>query len=123
MKATIALLGMLMLFLIGCGSEATSGNTKSAVQLAIGEGVAIPEGYTLIEASAYGQFTNNNTLYIRNKANGRVYEYESDRLGTEIVIPEGYILVAVSAHGKFTNNRTFYCQKNGTDQVFVCSPK
>lgn len=123
MKPATALLGVLALFLTGCGGDTTSGKTNSAVQLAIGEGVAIPEGYTLMEASAYGNLANNNTLYVRNKTNGRVYEYEGGRLGTEIVIPEGYTLVAVSAYGKCANNRTFYCQKNGTDQVFVCSLK
>ena len=121
MKAVVAL-GMLVLFLCGCGDITFSNATANAIQLAIDEGVAIPDGYILIEASAYGRFVNNNTLYLRNKENGRVYEYEGKKLGAEIVIPEGYSLVAVSAYGGYTNKRTFYCHKNGTDQVFVCSP-
>lgn len=123
MKATMLLFGVLTLFLTGCGGDTSSGNTNRAVQLAIGEGVAIPEGYALVEASAYGQLSNNLTLYLRQKESGRVYEYASGKIGHEIVVPEGYSLVAVSAYGKLSNNRTFYCQKNGTDQVFVCSPK
>lgn len=121
MKAISIVLGVSVLLLMGCGGNATSNN--SATQLTVDEGVVIPADYTLVEASAYGQYANNNTLYIRNKSNGRVYEYEDGKLGTEIVVQEGYALVAVSAYGKFANKRTFYCQKNGTDQVFLCSPK
>lgn len=123
MKSLLMLFGILM-FLAGCDGNTSSGNTNSAVRLAIDKGVAIPEGYTLIEASSYGQFADNSTLYLKQKENERVYEYEDGgKIGAEIVIPDGYSLVAVSAYGKFENSRTFYCQKNGTDQVFICSPK
>jgi hypothetical protein len=122
MKSLLMLLGMLM-FLAGCDGNTSSGNANSAVRLAIDKGVAVPGGYALIEASSYGQFADNLTLYLKHKEDGRVYEYEDGKIGAEIVVPEGYSLVAVSAYGKFANNRTFFCQKNGTDQVFTCSPK
>lgn len=116
MKTAILAL-VLLLFVAGCGTSPTR------VQLTIAEGVAIPEGYTLIEASAYGQYTNYLTLYIQNRETGRVYEYRNGEIGNEIIIPDGYTLVAISAYGAYGNYVTFYCKKNGTEQVFVCKPK
>lgn len=116
------LLGMLM-FLVGCDGNTSSGNANGAVRLAIDKVVAVPGGYTLIAASSYGQFDDNLTLYLKHKEDGRVYEYKDGKIGVEIVVPEGYSVVAISAYGKLENKRTFFCQKNGTDQVFTCSPK
>lgn len=121
MKGLMMLFGMILFLLVGCSGNTSDGT--STVQLEIGKGVAIPFGYNLIEASAYGQFVNSSMLYLQQKENGRVYEYEDGKIGAEIVMPEGFSLVAVSAYGKFVNDRTFYCQKNGTNQIFICSPK
>lgn len=89
----------------------------------VGSEVLVPQGYSLIEASSYGQYVSSETLYVRNDSNGRVFELNGTQLGRELVFPEGYALAAVSAYGRYVENRTFYCKKISTGRYFKCNPR
>jgi hypothetical protein len=106
---------MSTLFLVGCKNGDTS---SKSIQLSIDHGMAIPGGYNFIGASSWGAYYEVSTLYIQNKENERIYEYDGERIGTEIIIPDGYSFVAVSAWGGYVGCRTFYCKNNKTNEVF-----
>ena len=61
--------------------------------------LVIPEGYTLVAASAYGVYGNNVSFYCQSNGNGSVYDCSGGVIGQQIPIPAGYRLVAASAHG------------------------
>lgn len=102
---------------IGITISSCSDITNGSTGLKAKEQIAIPEGYKLIGASAYGQFANNFTLYIENNENGHVYECKEGKIGTKITVPAGHKVVAVSAYGRFVNIVTFYCLDTTTNKI------
>lgn len=108
MKIVAAVAIMLSALLAGCNQASAPDKT-----------IDVPAGYILVAASAYGQFENSLSLYLRD-SEGRIFKYANGKIKSEIVIPKGYTLVAASAYGKYTNILSLYCLEESTGRYLVC---
>lgn len=88
--------------------------------LTVGEEIAVPDGYTFVDASAFGKIQSYPTYYCSNNETGRIYVCTDGVIGREIVIPDGYTFVGASAFGEIQSYPTYYCKQNSTGRVFIC---
>lgn len=106
---------VIVLFLNSC-----AGNN---IPLRVGDEIQIPEGYTFLDAAAYGEFASYTTIYCENNTTHRIYKCTKGRVGEEIIFPEGYTFAGVSQFGRFSSFTTFYCRPKDSNRVFVCKPQ
>ncbi len=116
-KTFFRVLIAVVVLLVACNSE------PAKITLDVGAQILIPDGYTLIGVSSWGEFSAHETFYCKNNKTGRAYVCNDRTISTEIIVPDGYTLVDVTGWGRFNYHPIYYCQKNGTNAIVVCNPK
>lgn len=88
--------------------------------LVVGQEIFVPDGYTFVDASAFGKISSYPTYYCRHNDSGRIFICTDGVIGKEIVIPDGYTFLGASAFGEISSFPTYYCLQNSTGRVFIC---
>jgi hypothetical protein len=125
---TVIAVFMLACFIIGCSiflipyfnRVAAPETDPMFLQPNIEQQILIPEGYTLIGASAYGYTKAITTFYCRLNGTNQVFICNNGVAGRQIILPEGYTFVAAASIGQSAEVVTFYCQDNKTGLVYIC---
>lgn len=113
--STILVIGIAIVVIDAMGRE-----KSNQIKLTVGQEIVVPEGYTFVDASAFGKISAYVTYYCKEDASGRIFVCTDGVIGKEIVIPEGYTFVGASASGEISSYATYYCMHNASGRVYIC---
>ncbi len=87
--------------------------------LATYEPLSIPDGFEFLGASAYGQYFEVRTVYLKSKIGGNVFGMDEDGVLTPIFVPEGYEFLDASAYGQYFEVPTYYLRHLESGQIYM----
>jgi len=126
MRKISLLLVVLVILLVGCGSNVGLPGEKIELSKDSAPFILIPDGYELLVVARWENNGGNPMVFLKDKEDERIYQLKEGKIGAEIVIPKGFSLVGSDAvynslYGE--QHVSYYCRDNKDGKIYLFSSK